>query len=269
MQVILHPLENLTLIRYIVKRVDIDPNALVILIKDNSVSLKELYLNEVYIKVFGSEQREETPLWIGHQDVPRHEGCCWVAQALREMEGLQLKILRVTGLGYDDFEPDRSLLHPNYDLIDPSGLDISFDQRFVEAVMKTSDANNVTVPPPTSELPQTSSETHIVTPPLNLPNMLKPLSNPASLSEELDLASLTHHLKASEYDVEVFQRLRHNSTSHFKRCIDGYFNNHNERALLELQRIIAVADRGMALISDEIDRSHAAEITAMGNIAIP
>lgn len=47
----------------------------------------------------------------------------------------------------------------------------------------------------------------------------------------------------------------HNTTSYFKRCIDGYFFNHNEKALKELQNIIQVADRGMTLLQTEIDQA--------------
>jgi hypothetical protein len=38
--------------------------------------------------------------------VQRPEGCCWLAENLHNMEYLKLDILRATGLGYDDFEPE-------------------------------------------------------------------------------------------------------------------------------------------------------------------
>lgn len=60
----------------------------------------------------------------------------------------------------------------------------------------------------------------------------------------------------------------HNTTSYFKRCIDGYFFNHNEQALKELQNIIQVADRGMSLLQTEIDRAreeHRDTTTASGS----
>lgn len=243
------------------KRVDIDPTALVTLIEDNSTSLKELYLNEVYIKVHSHDQQEETPLWIGRQGKPRPEGCCWVAEALRNMESLHLDILRVTGLGYDDFEPHRVSPFPSYDLKDPSGLEVSFDQRFVEAVMHTIVSNSEEVPP---SIVQTLSMIHVNASHINASNTSEPSSDTVSVSNQTPAPR-----GACEYDVEAFQRYHQNTTSQYKKCIDGYFNNHNERALQELQRIIAVADRGMELISDEIDRSHEAEITGDGNIAIP
>jgi hypothetical protein len=242
--------------KHTVKRVDIDPSALMTLIEDISASLKELYLNEVYIKVHSHDQQEATPLWIGRQDTSRPEGCCWVAEDLRNMKSLQLNVLRVTGLGYDDFEPHRASQFPSYDLKDPSGLEVSFDQRFVEAVMQTSVTKIEDV---STSLAETPSIPHVEgTSSIPEPSLDTPL-----------LDAKAPRRGACEYDVEAFQRHHHNTTSHYKKCIDGYFNNHNERALQELQRIIAVADRGMELISNEIDRSHEAEITGDGNIAIP
>lgn len=124
-------------LRYLeLKRVDIDPKQLVRLVRDCSETLKELYLVEVYIKVHGAMDLGNIALWIGLQDSSRPLAACWIAQDLRNMESLQLDVLRVSGLGYDDFEPDADPLSPNYDLEDPSDLDRSFDQRFVEAVMQ-------------------------------------------------------------------------------------------------------------------------------------
>lgn len=243
------------------KRVDIDPSALLALIEDNSASLKELYLNEVYIKVHSNVQRELTPLWIGRQDIRRPERCCWVAEALRNLKDLELNILRVTGLGYDDFEPRRaSSSFPAYDLKDPSGLDVSFDQRFVEAVMQM---NKIDIEDASVSVPEMISVAHHNTPSVNIPTSELPIDTiPPS-------AGIGSHRGECGYDVNAFQQHHRNTTSHYKKCMDGYFNNHNQQALQELQRIIAVADRGMEIISNEIDRSHEAEVTGDGNIAIP
>jgi hypothetical protein len=55
-----------------------------------------------------------------------------------------------------------------------------------------------------------------------------------------------------------------------KRCIDGYFFNHNEQALKELQRIITVADRGMALISQELIRANQMRVNGTeGTLELP
>jgi len=73
-----------------------------------------------------------------------------------------------------------------------------------------------------------------------------------------------------DYDADTFQRY-HNTTSHFKRSIDGYFTNHNDQALRELQNLISVADRGMTLISQEIERYQGATVdpTTGGVVAGP
>jgi hypothetical protein len=258
------PSQSVVLISSAVKRVDVDPHALIELIRDNSASLRELYLNEVYIKVFGHDQRELTPLWIGHTHFPKPETGFWVADELRNMDSLQLELLRVTGLGYDDFEPDRHSPFPNYDLTDPSGMEISFDQRFVEAVLHPPPEKMI---PPLqfSESPQSPASSHSRS--MSLPTIPSMLSEPLTSSPPPTILQ-SYPREPVTYDVEVFQRF-HNTTSHFKSRIDGYFTNHNEQALQELQRIIKVADHGMALISAEIDRTHAAEITADGNMQIP
>ena len=126
------------------------------------------------------------------------------------MEGLKLRILRATSLGYDDFDPDSDLARSNYDLTDPMGMDISFDQRFVEMATGNTDST----------------------------------------------IAVTY--KRHEFDTKAYQTLYPNTTSQFKRSIDGCFRNHNEQALQELHRMIEVADKGMRLITDEIVRSHEA-----------
>ncbi|TAQ88778.1 hypothetical protein B7494_g2869 [Chlorociboria aeruginascens] len=220
------------------KRLDIEPIALVSLIEEVSPTLKELYLNEVYIKVNGRRDQEKTPLWIGHASIPKPKECLWIAPALFEMPDLHLEIIRVTGLGYDDYEPDRNSANPNYDLVDTTDVGRSFDQRFVDAAGGLFDfVKNIE----NNSLADSSAD------PAVPPRSSHEVFSPAALSIKYD------------YDAETFQRF-HNSTSHYKRCIDGYFFNHNEPALRELQKIIKVADAGMALISEEIDRSHALTI---------
>lgn len=183
------------------------------------------------------------PLWIGFPGHSEPSESIWVAQRLRDMETLDLDILRATGLGYDIFEPHHDASRTSYDLTDPTGLGRSFDQRFVEAVFANYDSTMCNATPPTAvpgtgaqELPQPPAEESVsICPPQNK--------------------------RSGDFDAEIFQR-RHNTTSHFKRCIDGYFYNHNEQALQELQRIMTLADRGMLLISDEIARSREARIDA-------
>ena len=242
-------------LRYLeLKRVDINPDHLVQMILNNAHTLKELYLNEVYIKVFSSADLALTSLWIGHPDIKRPDGSLWVADELRKEYALKLDILRVTGLGYDDFEPDPNSTHPNYDLNDPTGLQRSFDQRFVEAVLGNHDIMMDDTPLDMGHLlPPFQMETHIETPvpPLTLLTETTTYLSPTA-SRVLPPSNQVN--ETCEYDADTYQRGR-NTTSKFKRCIDGYFFNHNEQALKELQRIITVADRGMALISQELIRS--------------
>ena len=260
-------------LRYLeLKRVDIDPRCLVELVKETSDTLKEVYLNEVYIKVSGATDRENTSLWIGHPVISRPENCCWVSEELRNIPGLKLDILRATCLGYDDFEPDATSTYPNYDLDDPSGHGRSFDLRFVEAVVGLPEIPDPPQPSPSTievSKPPANLNSFIssaIIPPTSSQSQPSPFPRSATFlnsdsnsnpSESLHIAPIKETVKGSkktDYDAETFQRY-HNTTSHFKRCIDGYFFNHNDQALKELQNIITVADRGMTLISAEIDRA--------------
>lgn len=217
------------------KRVDIEPGTLINLITDISPTLKELYLNEVYLKVNSARHTTTIPLWIGHPFA--NPNTIVIAQSLRKIN-LHLDILRVSALGYDDFELDPADLYPEYDLVDPSGEEISFDQRFVDAVMSPE-------PPTPMETPETTD---------------LPTTAPDSPSEPIT-QPLPRPREPPTYDVEAFQHLHHNSTSYFKKCIDGHFINHNGHALQELQNIITVADHGMALIAMEMDRTRSAPWT--------
>jgi len=197
------------------------------------------------------------------------------------MEGLDLEILRVTGLGYDDFDPDMNSAYPNYDLVDPSGYNISFDQRFVEAVLNKKD----TALPASSPSPEVPTLPGITEPPFNTSTALAtPITEidqthapyiPATedqaqkISADTEIAPLQGHTTPILYDAVTFQQ-DHNTTSQFKGCLDGYFYNHNEQALRELQRIIEIADKGMDLISAEIDRTHALQVNPDdGALVIP
>jgi hypothetical protein len=211
-----------------------------------STALKELYLNEVYLKVHGARQTSRTPLWIGYPDEHIPDDYIWVARSLRNMKDLHLEILRVSGLGYDDYKPDPTSLKPNYDLIDSSSVHMSsseivhtsFDKRFVDAVMSPfGTASEATITP--------IADSQLVQSPYL--NGSQTVRSPTNENEEWT--------EKSSYDVEVFQQYHYNSTSYFKKCIDGHFINHNDRALEELQRIITVADHGMALIAEEMDRT--------------
>lgn len=219
---------------------DIDARDLLNLIEEHSQTLKEIYFNEVYLKVMDSVGEEKT-LWIGAPDQALPTQGLSVAQGLRDMDALQLDILRATGLGYDILYPGGGLPLVDYDLNDPSGLNMSFDERFVDAVFATAD---------------TSMSDSISTPaPIGLDS-----GKLAALKAEASSSITPRRAKRlRDWSAETYQ-LRRNTTSHFKRSIDGLFLNHNEQALVELQRIMTLADRGMNLISDEIARSQDAQV---------
>lgn len=213
------------------KRIDIDPTALEKLIEQNSASLKELYLTDVYLKVFEQPDGTMTALWIGPGNgTTMPKDCCWLAEKLRGMEHLKLEVLRATALGYNDFDAERTSTNEFYDFEDPLGLNRSLEQRFVEAVLS-------------SPLPHwgTDADGLVVC--------------PTQLESKEDSEAVQKAARKIDYDAEAFQCL-HNTTSHWKYFIDGLFNNYNETALIALQKIVSVADTGMTLLSDEIDRIH-------------
>jgi hypothetical protein len=226
-------LRKLSHLRFLeLKRVDIDPYSLLNIVKQSSRSLKEVYLNEVYLKVHGGDGAAKTSLWIGLPNVAKPADCCWLAEELRDMEGLNLDLIKATGLGYDDFEPLVESALPDYDLMDPTGRERSFDRRFVETVLGISDDG---------AMPSCPIENNL-------------LEETTVQGSPFDRRMQEHETCIDGYDSESFQRY-HNTTSHFKRCIDGYFFNKNEGALKELQKVITVADRGMSLLSEEIFRA--------------
>jgi hypothetical protein len=244
-------------LRYLeLKRIDIDPISLKKLIEQHSKSLRELYLNEVYLKVF-----ESTALWIGHGSLhAKPQGCCWVAEDLRKIESLNLDVLRVSGLGYNHFDPGNDHHPETYDLVDPLGLNRSFEERFVEAVFRPTDSDSVqSSKVKLGRAPRPFVFTAGTNAGLNSQSTHTANSNtstPSSHTSALKTVSPgTISTPKANYDVEAFQRL-HNTTSHWKASIDGLFINHNEKALIELQKIISVADKGMSYLSEEIDRLH-------------
>ena len=287
-----YPIEHAAKIKSIrfleLKRLDIFPLQLVALIKDCSLTLKELYLIEMYLKVNGVVEGESISMWVGYPDFPKPNSACWVAQSFREMEGLNLSTLRATGLGYDDFERNLEMLPPDYDICDYSFAKKSLDQRFVEAVMHP-DIEAVMRPLVQDEVREASpgmtgmeldeSETHLEAnlPPMNnsTPLPSPPTPTPAGLAaiasshststtsittppspdtSHLEPASSTlrlSKLQPIDYDAETFQKC-HNTTSLHKNSIDGHFDDHREHAFRELQNMIDVADRGMDLINQEI-----------------
>jgi hypothetical protein len=233
-----------------VKRVDIFPHDLLDLIEEHSQTLKEIYLIGVYLKIMDTGE-EEKILWIGAPDQTLPGQVLSVAQGLRNMDALQLDILRATGLGYDILHAGGNLPLVDYDLKDPSSLDRSFDERFVEAVFAPADT-------PMSD--SISSPT---------PNGLDSEGSAALAAEATRSIIPRRFRKMSDWSAETYQ-VRRNVTSHYKRSIDGLFLNYNRQATVELQSIMTLAERGMNLISGQLGRSQNAQVNpATGHLDNP
>jgi hypothetical protein len=230
--------------------VDIFPHDLLDLIEEHSQTLKEIYLIGVYLKIMDTGE-EEKILWIGAPDQTLPGQVLSVAQSLRNMDDLQLDILRATGLGYDILHPGESLPPVDYDLKDPSMLDRSFDERFVEAVFAPADT------------PMSDS---ISSP---APDGLDSQGSAALAADATSSITPRRFKKMSDWNAETYQA-RRNVTSHYKRSIDGLFLNHNRQASVELQSIMTLANRGMDLISGQLWRSQNAQVnSATGQLDNP
>jgi hypothetical protein len=219
------------------KRINMEPGGLLALIGDHSKSLKELYLNEVNLKLttlipMQIQTEYGNGLWVGyaHENTPPYN-CSIISERLRAMADLNLDVLRATNLGYDDKRPGPL---DDYDSVDPTGYGRAYEQRFVEAAMG--------IPQPST---MTDGDSFGI-----VDNLHKEVTTTAG-HRTTKIPKRPKH----EYDVERFQR-SHNTTSHWKNSIDGVFFNHNESALSELQKIIGIADRGMVIMSEELNRIH-------------
>ncbi|RKF56314.1 hypothetical protein OnM2_082037 [Erysiphe neolycopersici] len=243
---------NWRFLRYLeLKRVYFRPSKFIEFMKQIKTNLKELYLVEVYLRVHHFPNDEISGLWIGKANMNKPAESIWVAEELREMEGLKLNILRATGLEYDVFEIDSQSTDAEFDFLDPLELNRSFDQRFVDTVIQGPEKMhpNLYKDDNLHENLSSLSETIVFNGHINKDYTQHSILN-NSLIEKF--SSTPRELR--DYDAETYQRSR-NTTSNFKRCIDGFFFNQNEQALRELQAIVAVADRGMNLLSEEIYRT--------------
>ncbi|KAH6678238.1 hypothetical protein B0J14DRAFT_317728 [Halenospora varia] len=274
MRAIPYPLDvrqNFKEIRFLeLRRVDIDPHELLAIIEDCSTTLKELYLIEVYLKLQGDIQPDNHSLWIGHLGHRKSSQARWIAPELRAMENLVLSVLRATRLGYDCFEAYQNQTNPEYDIKDPSGMDQPFEMRFVETAIGSRDT------PQSKQLDQIIDilpPAHDNNQPVSDNTMPESASIPDFQNELMDFDGNTGHsrsrLKRRSYDAESYMRY-HNTTSHYKKSIDGHFNNHNEYALRKLQKLISCADRGMSQLTSEREAQNALEVnTNTGQMAPP
>lgn len=152
------------------RRVEVMGFGLLAMFRCFGASLRELYLDHVYLKTVhnssatdhhhhhhhhhhhnsndnDSSSSGDNTLWVGlpnQQPPPNHR---WIAVLLRQM--LHLRVCRASSLGYDQyitgngatavgggtFITANHTITPAYDLRDPSGLDRPLEQRFVEVVL--------------------------------------------------------------------------------------------------------------------------------------
>lgn len=195
-------------------------------------SLKELYLNQVYLKKVHSAGALETPsdvLWIGLPNTrpPQHHR--WIATCLRQME-LRLRVCRVSSLGYDQYvigeEPHPML---GYDLEDPSGLGRTLEQRFVEVVSGIQQPDGPDCSP-VAYWPEEEEQ--------------------AWAYADRDRP---HDLEPRDWSAPHYFSTQKNPTSGWQKTIDCQFPNFNQFTLDELHWFADTACKGMNKISRAMD----------------
>ncbi|ROT41569.1 hypothetical protein SODALDRAFT_331316 [Sodiomyces alkalinus F11] len=235
------------------KRLELAPDVLPAIAQAFGSTLRELYLNEVYLKA--EQGRHINPdstqfLWIGLPNQRPGPDDLWMAMLIRS-RCPSLRICRAAFLGYDQLIRDDVLHHngadihgttgtlsfasPEFDFLDPSGLGRSVAQRFVEVVLGIAQPR---APPPDGRpityLPPSPKDDHLL-------DELRPRP-PA--------------FRAADYDVNAYQTAVHNPTSRWQRSLDGVFPSCNAGTLAELHYIAETASQGMS----EIQRGRRQEL---------
>ncbi|OTA94271.1 hypothetical protein M434DRAFT_71472 [Hypoxylon sp. CO27-5] len=195
-----------------------------------SNSLRELYLDGVYLKtVYSAESPDDinNTLWIGLPNVrppPNHR---WVATYLRQIKA-QLRVCRVANLGYDQYIMDEEPIENNatYDLIDPSGLSRSIEQRFVEVAtgIKQAPAPDDS---PVSYFPEEEWQD----------------------SWALADRERPSNMRIDDWHASYYLSTQRNPTSAWQKSIDGQFANCNQFTLNALHNFADNAFNGMTLLN--------------------
>ncbi|OLN81102.1 hypothetical protein CCHL11_09688 [Colletotrichum chlorophyti] len=211
------------------KRVEITPTVLRRAARNFGCTLRELYLNEVYLKAEQGRNLNEDSrqiLWVGLPNQRPSLEDDWVAMTVRE-SCPHLQICRASFLGYDlytrdDLPPSPASSSPEFDFIDPCGLGRTVAQRFVEVVL------GYDQPPqpdgtPVCYLPTLESNDYLL----------------------METRPRLYAPRVTEYDVNAYQTAVRNTTSRWQRSIDGVFPNCNSGTLEELHYIAETACQGM------------------------
>lgn len=177
------------------KCIHADLEELYYLIEENSGTLKEIYLFDVLTR----PPLYRDAIWIGKPGTAKPVDDFWMAEALRDLKDLKLDVLRANKIGYYDVPSQEA----TYDSDDPTGLNRSFDQRFIEAVFfRDVDLTNDTVPE------------------------VDPRDD---VGDEDVTSDLTKHPQSdqrvwelSEYDAQAYQQA-HKNNAHWKTSLDGIF----------------------------------------------
>ncbi|KAF6826008.1 hypothetical protein CPLU01_09915 [Colletotrichum plurivorum] len=212
------------------KRVEVTPEVLRSAARNFGCTLRELYLNEVYLKAEqGRNLNEDSKqiLWVGIPNQRPGLNDDWIAMIVRE-SCPNLQTCRASFLGYDlytrdDLPPSAVSASPDFDFVDPCGLGRSIAQRFVEAVRGY------------AQPPQPDGSPVCYFPALESSDFLVQQTRPRPGGA----------LPVTEYDVNAYQTAVRNATSGWQRSIDGVFPNCNSGTLEELHYIAEKACQGM------------------------
>ncbi|KAH7026464.1 uncharacterized protein B0I36DRAFT_330704 [Microdochium trichocladiopsis] len=206
------------------RRVEVMGFGLLSMLRCFSGSLKELYLDQVYLKTIHHPEPPPEPdstLWIGLPNVRPPQNHRWIAVQIRQMRS-QLRVCRASSLGYDQYTMGQGRQNPAYyDFDDPCGLYRTFEQRFVEVAMGVKQPPHAVTDEPVAYLPEEETQAWAV-------------------AEDERPAEMQ---RASWDAVEYLAH--HNPTSIWQKAIDCNFPNCNQFTLDELHHMADTACEGM------------------------
>lgn len=188
------------------------------------LTLRELYLNKVCLKIRKGENEDGYPindLWVGLPNTtpgPKDRDR-WVAHIIRS-EYSKIHVCRATHLSYDFYgsAEDLEALH-GLDINDPCGLNRDLARRFVEVAMGYEQP----------ELENGEPCTMFPSPTQNQPS-LKPA---------------TKDMQPSSWDVAAYRDVMANPTSKWLDSIDGCFPNDKSTGVTALRDLTGAWCRGL------------------------